>query len=147
MVATFGAENLSFARWIYGFAVLFFVDIVWFAVAAKVYRLETDFFVEGSAKKREEEGTWPPVFFIAICAAVAAFTLSFIGADRRESGEAGALIGFTIFFVFNACVYYIINNMQQENFPDQKWRKLTAFIDTAYGTAIYALACMAINSA
>lgn len=141
MVATFGAENLSFARWIYGFAVLFFVDIVWFAVAANVYDLDTLF------GKSPRQGTWPGIFFIAICAAVAAFTLSFIGADRRESGEAGALIGFTIFFVFNACVYYIINNMQHENCPNPKWRKLTAFVDTAYGTAIYALACMAVNSA
>ena len=36
---------------------------------------------------------------------------------------------------------------RQIEHANQKWYPLTAFVDTAYGTAIYALACMAINSA
>lgn len=149
MTATLDAENLSFARWFVGFAILFCVDILWFAVAAKIYHLEDDFFVRGSAKS-EGVGTVHGIFFIGACAVVGAFTLACIEANTQESGEAGALVGFTIFFVFNACVYYIINNMRQIDLEvgvNQKWYPLTAVVDTVYGTSIYALACIAINSA
>jgi len=146
MVATFGAENLTITGWLVGFAILTVADFVWFRISWSIYPLQKLHEPEPPNAFNERK-TFGPAYFVVACAAVASFALALFAGTDLEVGGAGALLGFTVFFVSNACSYYIINNIDDRGANWRpRWSKLTAFIDTAYGTAIYALTAMAINS-
>lgn len=147
MVATFGVENVDFTRWLVGFTILCVADFIWFRISWSIYPIDYLHKPGPPNVIPSELKTLGPAYFVAACAAVSAFTLAFIAGTDLEVAGAGALLGFTVFFVFNACTYYIINNIDDHGDSWRpQWKRIVSFIDTAYGTTIYALVALAINS-
>ena len=130
-------EEFHFAAWLVGIAVLCASDVVWFKLTGNhVYH-----FNELLDDKRS---SGQAALYIFMCAIFASAVLTiFRGTSAGNAAIAGALIGGLVFFVFNACACYIINNLKYRN-TDIEWRWYTAMADTFYGTALYAATAVII---
>lgn len=114
--------------WVIGLAVIAATDFVWFTFTSNgVYELKT------KVKSRDQERKAPVA--VLLCAAFASLVLcSFASDGYGEAALTGAAIGGLVFFVFNACAWYILG--------EQDWPLTLASVDFAYGTALYTLVSM-----
>ena len=123
-------EEFHFVAWLVGIAVLCASDVVWFwFTSEKIYHL--DLLLNTNRKNG------PVAIFLCAVFASAVLTI-FRGTSAEDAAIAGALIGGLVFFVFNACAYYIINNLKNDLVRKAEWPWYTAMADTFYGTALYA---------
>lgn len=130
-------ESLDPVAWLVGTAVLCASDVVWFWLTGKaVYHFDE--------LLDDNRSSATAAWFIFLCALFASAVLTiFRGTSAGNAAVAGTLIGGLVFFVFNACAYYIINNLKYRNEGIQ-WSWYTAISDTFYGTALYAATAVII---
>jgi len=130
--------------WVTGTAVLCVSDFLWFRFFGNlIYNFET-------LINRNQQSAAVSVFACAVFAS--AVLTVFRGKSVEDAAAAGALIGGLVFFVFNACAYYILNNLQlkksllqnNSNSKSTLWSAPTALCDTLYGTGLYTATAVVI---
>ena len=114
--------------WVIVLAVIAATDFVWFAFTGNgVYELKNK--VKSSHRELKA-----PVAVLS-CAAFASLVLCSLASDGYgEAALTGAAIGGLVFFVFNACAWYILG--------EDDWPLGLAGVDFAYGTTLYTLVSM-----
>lgn len=130
-------EEFHFVAWLVGIAVLCASDVVWFKLTGNaVYHF--------NKLLDDERSSGQAALYIFLCATFASAVLTtFRGTSAGDAAIAGALIGGLVFFVFNACACYIINNLKYRN-NDTEWRWYTAMADIYYGAALYTATALVI---
>lgn len=143
-------EQFDALGWLAGFGFLVVVDFLWFQIDwvwKNVYGLDkiVDFTGDDNSLKQLTGA----VAVLSCAAAGSAVLTVFRGTSREDAAAAGATIGGLVFFVFNACTYYILNNLRASivNAVDQgksRWSAWTALADLLYGTGLYTAAAVII---
>lgn len=120
--------------WLVVLVVIAAVDFVWFRfVSNPVYKLEVLLNREEAIKKAP--------FAVITCAALASLVLcSLRSNDYGEAALTGAAVGGLVFYVFNVCAWYILENLQSQG--SASWPSHRAVIDFLYGTSLYTLVSM-----
>ena len=135
-------EDFHALAWVTGTAVLCVSDFLWFRFFGdRIYHFSTLL------------NQKPPLAAVSVfaCAVFASAVLTvFRGKSVEDAAAAGALIGGLVFFVFNACAYYILNNLKENVLLDKSnskstlWSAPTALSDTLYGTGLYSATAVVI---
>lgn len=120
--------------WIIVFVCISLTDFVWFRLTGDaIYKFD-----DLLTTNVPEAGV-----AVLLCAAFASLVLcSFESGGYGEAALTGAAIGGLVFFVFNACALYILNNLKLTALGSEeqpRWRLTTAAADMCYGTALYTL--------
>ena len=116
--------------WVIVLVVIAAVDFVWFTFLSKrFYDLDA---LRNTLKSSNDIGK--ALFAVISCAALASLVLcSLKSNDYGEAALTGAAVGGLVFYVFNVCAWYILDN---------SWPFPRAAIDFLYGTALYTLVSM-----
>lgn len=131
-------EEFHALAWVTGTAVLCVSDFLWFTFFGDlIYNFQT-------LLKRNHSAAAVSVFACAVFAS--AVLTMFRGKSVEDAAAAGALIGGLVFFVFNTCAYYILNNLNTNIMSDssRNWQFKTALCDTLYGTGLYSATAVII---
>ena len=120
--------------WAVVLVVIAAADFVWFTfVSVDVYQLNT-------LIDRNKAIVKAP-FAVITCAALASLVLcSLESNDYGEAALTGAAVGGLVFYVFNVCAWYILENLKSQGSASWPWYR--AVIDFLYGTLLYTLVSM-----
>ena len=141
-------QTFDVLGWLAGFGLLVVVDLTWFHfdfVWKGIYNFEHLLSSGGDVGRRLVGAS-----AVLLCAAAASAVLTvFRGTSREDAAAAGAIIGGLVFFVFNACMYYVLNNLspslvRSADADGVRWSAKTALADFVYGTGLYTAAAVVI---
>ena len=120
--------------WVVVLVVITAVDFVWFTfLSGNVYQLNTLVDPDKVIVKAP--------FAVFTCAALASLVLcSFRSNDYGEAALTGAAVGGLVFYVFNICAWYLLENLKSQGSASWPWSR--AVVDFLYGTLLYTLVSM-----